>query len=269
VIWILRRGTTADLRLSAGPRRREGTVCVPETVESLDDVLPAARDLSDLLADHVTDAAERAGTPVSCTKGCGACCRQLVPLLPVEARHLSAVVDDLPEHRRAVVRGRARAVVEALDGAGLLASVRQVGELDSRERRELGASYFELGLSCPFLEDEACSIHADRPLKCRDYLVINDPMHCREPLGGGVVGVALRGHSWAALRELASVFGADEKRVVPLVLAVAEAESWHPAPKAADATAPGQDVLARLLAATVEADRTEHVDEQSGANNHQ
>src|ERR1035438_4418852 len=45
-------------------------------------------------------AAERAGAEgrvVSCRKGCGACCRQIVPISEVEARRIGRLVGELRE----------------------------------------------------------------------------------------------------------------------------------------------------------------------------
>ena len=40
------------------------------------------------------------------------------------------------------------------------------------------SEYFKLGIACPFLDDESCSIHPFRPLICREYLVISSPDYC-------------------------------------------------------------------------------------------
>ncbi len=44
--------------------------------------------------------------------------------------------------------------------------------------------YFHLGIACPFLEDESCSIHADRPISCREYLVTSPAVNCADPKPG-------------------------------------------------------------------------------------
>jgi Fe-S-cluster containining protein len=36
-------------------------------------------------------------------------------------------------------------------------------------------------MPCPFLEDESCSIHPDRPLVCREYLVTSPAELCAGP----------------------------------------------------------------------------------------
>ena len=46
------------------------------------------------------------GEAISCKAGCGACCRQLVPVSETEAHHLRDVVEAMPEPRRAAVTAR-------------------------------------------------------------------------------------------------------------------------------------------------------------------
>ena len=45
--------------------------------------------------------------------------------------------------------------------------------------RILGREYFQLGIPCPFLEEESCSIYHDRPITCREYLVTSPPAALR------------------------------------------------------------------------------------------
>ena len=44
---------------------------------------------------------------------------------------------------------------------------------------------------CPFLEEESCSIHPDRPLVCREYLVTSPAELCAGPTQEGVTPVAV------------------------------------------------------------------------------
>ena len=66
--------------------------------------------------------------------------------------------------------------------------------------RELSLAYFALRVPCPFLEDESCSIHAERPLVCREYLVTSPAELCAGPTQEGVTPVAVPKVSPAARR---------------------------------------------------------------------
>ena len=67
-----------------------------------------------------------------------------------------------------------------------------------RSDREVSTGYFALGVACPFLEEESCSIHAERPLVCREYLVTSPAERCAGPAQEGVTPVAVPKFSAAA-----------------------------------------------------------------------
>jgi Fe-S-cluster containining protein len=124
--------------------------------------------------------AQAEGRQISCKAGCGACCRQAVPISEAEALSLAELVSALPEERRTSVRARFEAALIRLKEAGLFEKLRALPDFSSREdRQSFGLEYFNLDIPCPFLENESCSIHPDRPLSCREYLVTSPAVSCR------------------------------------------------------------------------------------------
>ena len=73
----------------------------------------------------------------------------------------------------------------------MIEELRHPERIGKEERTPLALSYFRLGIPCPFLEEESCSIHPDRPLSCREYLVTSAPIHCAEQAPDKVQGVRL------------------------------------------------------------------------------
>jgi Fe-S-cluster containining protein len=69
------------------------------------------------------------------------------------------------------VRARFADSLRRLDEAGLKARLAEAGDAGAQGAtvRTLSLEAFALGIACPFLEDEACSIYADRPLACRQH----------------------------------------------------------------------------------------------------
>jgi hypothetical protein len=104
-----------------------------------------------------------------------------VPISEIEAHHLAALVDAMPEPRRTEIRERFAEGLRRLAEAGLLDRLRAPDRSPDDTVRKVGLEYFHRGIPCPFLEDESCSIYPDRPLACREYLVTSPAEHCRNP----------------------------------------------------------------------------------------
>ncbi|MFN7926596.1 MAG: YkgJ family cysteine cluster protein [Blastocatellia bacterium] len=180
-------------------------------------MLPVFQQLTNTVVSVGMQQAEAAGAQISCTKGCGACCRQLVPIAESEAYLLQSLVNEMPGPRRANVRARFAAAKVKLQAAGLLDRILFPGELSVEARRELGLDYFQQGIACPFLEEESCSIHPDRPLACREYLVTSPAANCAQPLAETVHCVAVPGSVAQIIRTLAATRAVNW---LPLIVAI-------------------------------------------------
>src|SRR5205807_2631138 len=83
----------------------EVTAEVPQGQIRLDQVLPLLRQIDDVAIDRAVEKSEAAGKPISCCRGCSACCRaQPVPVTPAEAYALWLLVQRLPEPKQSEVR---------------------------------------------------------------------------------------------------------------------------------------------------------------------
>jgi Fe-S-cluster containining protein len=219
---------TGDVELSAGGWQLRARVTVPAGPSSLRVMLPVIR----LLADGIVNLGERAveekGRTVSCKKGCGACCRQLVPISEVEARQIRELVEHLPEPRRSEVRARFADARRRLQESGMQDKLEHRPEWTDEEFRRIGLDYFYLGIPCPFLEDESCSIHPERPITCREYLVTSPAENCARPTAENIECVPLPAKLWTALARF-DPMPPDSRylRWVPLILAPEWAED-HP-----------------------------------------
>ena len=230
-----------DVPLAAG--RLRGEVQVPAGPATPRDLLPVLQGLADAIVGSAVQAAETRGQTISCKKGCGACCRQLVPLSPTEARRLRDLVNGLPEPRRSAVLARFADARERLEAAGLLEQLYRPERLPADQRQAFGMEYFRQGIPCPFLEDESCSIHPDRPISCREYLVTSPAEHCARPTEDTVRLVPLPGKVFGAVRSLeARSSGAAGWVTMILALEWAVAHPDEPAPQA------GPDVLRAFFA---------------------
>lgn len=172
------------------------SLTVPQGPCEAEDVLPAVWPLADQLTAVAEERARREGHPVTCSKGCGACCRQMVPLSPAEARHIARIVEAMPQERAAEIRQRFAAAQSTMAAAGVTPAGHP--DDDKAAYRAYGLAYFRQGVPCPFLEEESCSIHAVRPLVCREYLVTSPPSACAVLGSGKVRQVPVIARLWAA-----------------------------------------------------------------------
>lgn len=207
-------------------------------------VLPILHGLTDFVVDRGVVAAEAEGRTVSCRAGCGACCRQLVPISQAEARALAALVAAMPEPRRDEIHRRFDEALRVLHAAGIVAEIDAVREDTGGTPRDLGMRYFNEAVACPFLEDEACSIHPDRPLSCRQYLVTSAAAHCASPSPSTIEMVALATRPSQALM-LADCEDAGTTWM-PLIYALGYAADVPPPARVRTAPEILRDVFSRL-----------------------
>ena len=232
---------TAEVKLKIGDEPMRLAITVPSGPARVGRSLPVFQGLADVVVGVGIRQVERSGARVSCRAGCGACCRQPVPVLESEARHLKRLVDELPEPRRAHVRERFAAAIRRLDEAGLLDQMRDTTL--AADVIALGLDYFRLGLPCPFLQDESCSIHPDRPITCREYLVTSPPEECTRPAEERVCGVPLPGQVGQVVHTFDRQASGSPSGWVPLVLAL----EWVEAHTEEPPTSSGPDLLRAFL----------------------
>lgn len=214
------RQRVCQFTLRLGGEEVEVRETVPARVVRAADLLPLFQRLTDTVVGAVARQAERRGQRISCRAGCGACCRQPVPVAEAEAIHLAELVGRLPIERGERVRRRFAAALDALERAGCLGDVRRLPRVsDEAERRRVGLGYFRLQIPCPFLEEESCSIYPHRPLACREYLVVSPASRCSDP-GPQVERLAFPVRPSRLLYRFGDGLGKDNARWVPLVLAL-------------------------------------------------
>lgn len=213
-------GAPRTLRIDIRTRHGDlkGNLAVPPGAMRLAELAWNAMALDDRLVAMAEKAEASQGRAVSCSKGCGACCRQAVPVSPAEAWMLADRVAALPPDRRDAVVARFASVRDRLREAGF--GSRSLSGAEGGEMQRLGIEYFRLGLACPFLEDEACSIHPHRPSACREFLATSDPAHCSDPGAAPVRNVPMSVSLTDALSRLSAAVLGGEPTAIPLALAL-------------------------------------------------
>jgi Fe-S-cluster containining protein len=195
-------------RLEAPDRSLEAAVDLPREPLRPVDLLPVLLSLADAVVSMSESHAIESGETISCREGCAACCRQLVPVSEPEAVHLASLVQAMPEPKRSEVKERFR------EARRLAEPVLAVNP------RDLGAAawpYFALQIACPFLENERCSIHDQRPSICREYLVVSPAIHCADLDAEKVRRVPVPVTVSSALMHFGDGIGTAHPGAVPLI----------------------------------------------------
>jgi Fe-S-cluster containining protein len=156
-------------------------------------LLPALRKISGAMMAESEERSRALGRKVSCKPGCAACCRQLIPVTVVEAKALASALARMPAKQSKEIRARFTRLLAEMETAGLLQPPPSSGD---RPRTALVSSatdggvgerwddvshrYFALGIPCPFLVDNRCSVYDERPFVCREYSVTSPKERCAE-----------------------------------------------------------------------------------------
>lgn len=226
---------TANIHLQLAGGTCVVEVPIPTGEQPVSALFPAARAIAHTIIDDAVGRAAKQGRSVSCRAGCAACCRQIVVISLAEAEALAELVAAMPAERQAVIRQRFADAVAKLEEAGMIDAAEPPGDRHLIARIGTAAApevpltvrYFQLQMACPFLEDESCSIHPDRPLVCREYLVTSPAERCwrlfEEPIEKIELPVLV---AEAMVRTIDRVTGIGLE-AMPLVLALEWAEH-HP-----------------------------------------
>lgn len=162
---------------------------VPAKPVKLSRMLPVFQKMSDAFNDLGQKSLEAEGKRISCKAGCGACCRQLVPISEAEAHDLRSVLENLPEPRQQEIRRRFDDAIQKLNGISFFERLEKSAKGTERDYADAVSNYFSQQIACPFLEDESCSIHESRPIACREYLVTSPAEHCSSATGEKIENV--------------------------------------------------------------------------------
>ncbi len=236
--WLLAR-----VKFTVGLECFEETVPVPDGDARPRDLVNTAHALAESIVARAVHATAANGEAISCRKGCGACCRQVVPVSQPEARQIAELVESLPEPRRSVIAERFAAAGARLAQTDLPHRMAHAADLDDASRQNLAADYFRRAMACPFLEDESCSIYEDRPLVCRAYLVTTPAANCAQPTVEPVTRIKLPARISLALGQLEPTTPERDVWWMPLIDALTWAADHPEQPE----PRPAFDVLRELL----------------------
>ena len=220
--------TTGRVTISIGGQPVNMQMTVPAKPVKIRRMLPVFRQMSNSFVKMSVESVKAAGRDISCRAGCGACCRQPVPVSETEAYELAETVEKMPSERRKKIKKRFRDACRQLAEIGWFEQMDATAGMEKNEQRyEVIHEYFKQNIPCPFLEEEACSIHEIRPLACREYLVTSPPENCSKPSAENIEMVNLAAKPSATLCSVTRSENLNETvNFVPLVLSLEWAENF-------------------------------------------
>ena len=115
-----RETVTVEFTIGLDAGKFTATATVPAGRTNLTQILPVLQAIDDSLIAGVGSQLNQVGRTISCKAGCGACCRQMVPISIFEAEALVAWIRTLPEARQQELRHRFDSALRKLASAGLI-----------------------------------------------------------------------------------------------------------------------------------------------------
>ena len=155
----------------------------------LSELVPLARQLSSKITQSVMEELHQRNIRIPCGKGCCMCCRYLTPLCIPEASRTAEEIYAAPPHRRRNLLQAhllaARQIMKSISTQLIIGQSQTADFTDLADLKRLSHWYTALKLDCPFLNEGICTNYEQRPLACREHLVIGSARQCRTEQSNG------------------------------------------------------------------------------------
>ncbi|BBB90527.1 MAG TPA: YkgJ family cysteine cluster protein [Methylomusa anaerophila] len=155
---------------------------IPDHDISLTDLMPALFKLFDCFIEI-----ELKLTKTTCQKGCSVCCNQLIPISISEAFYLNDLIQNLPREKQTAVNKRFQSALHIMNKKRLFTRGN-----NPTVNKNIDQDYFNLKISCPFLESNICSIYEFRPFVCREYNLTSNPDFCIDPYHNSIEKIKIK-----------------------------------------------------------------------------
>lgn len=196
----------------------------------LADIVPAARQLSDIINNVVIEHNTQNDNPVSCCAGCCHCCNYIVPISPAEAFQIKQEVLSMPRKKSTkLIRKCTIASRKILNNVPSLPipSDNQADTTIHRMLEQLSQWYTSLDISCPFLSDNHCRIYENRPLACREHFVVSPPECCEFDFSTKAQKVTMPVRISDVLTEMCSNLLDNDNEAIMLPLSIAWCNTYY------------------------------------------
>ena len=221
-------------------------IAIPEKPMGLADLVPFMHSLADEIIGLAIKKAVSHGERVTCRSGCGVCCCQLIPLAAPEVLFIVKRLLEMPLAERAPLLRRFETIEKRIEASGALKKT--IRSPDAADTDALARDYFYLKEPCPFLIAQSCSVHAWRPVVCREFNVLSDPGLCADPFVNKLSTIPLFRRPSSLLALLAAQVAGISAGLVPMPLMF----DWYESNKGLQSrTWPAEMLIKKLLEITV------------------
>jgi Fe-S-cluster containining protein len=219
-----------EIALNTPAGQVTSAVDVPIGFVPVSAIVPLMRHLGEEAQALEVARAMESGKPLSCRKGCAACCRMLVPLSVPEVFALRDWMHSLPTDQQAHIARRFSESKARLLAQGVWEQLAAVCDAplpaDNAALDGVNRSYYALRLPCPFLEEEVCTIYDDRPAACRELIVTSPSQHCDDLIVNPIDPVSVPIQVSTVLGLVWQELTKEPARLIPLPLALEWAERY-------------------------------------------
>jgi Fe-S-cluster containining protein len=147
---------------------------------------PNALKLSKWYANEIEEVTEQINTnekncniTCSCSKGCAACCQQLIVVGNVETQAFSLTIENLSTDEKALLKEKVESQCLILQANSITPEIMASPFYNEKQQHEMQKKYFELQMQCPLLNDQnECIIYKQRPTLCWSYRFYGNKEQC-------------------------------------------------------------------------------------------
>jgi Fe-S-cluster containining protein len=147
-----------------------------------------------------------------------------------EVYQIAKLLEDMPEPRQREIKKKfadACEHLEKIDWFNRMENIFIESKPSKKEEiRKLALEYLAEKIACPFLENESCLIHQDRPLSCREFLVTSPAENCQNPTAENIKHVDLKFKVSDIVRELWKSENLPNTSFVTMIYALEWAEKY-------------------------------------------
>ncbi|MEN6386634.1 MAG: YkgJ family cysteine cluster protein [Phycisphaerales bacterium] len=215
------QGEVISFSFEAAEKKIPFSINIMTEKATLSDIVIPARKLSSKVAVAHREMATNHGKVIPCKKGCCSCCGSLIPISVPEAFRMSEEFAEMP------IEKNNRLLSDCVETAKMILEKERRDEFlknlgDKNKVAEISKWYSELGTTCPFLSKRGlCKIYEQRPLACREHIVVGTPKMCANENECKPNVVPMQVSVLEALGELAGEFEGTEVEAVMLPFSVA------------------------------------------------